>query len=67
MPKPQPEVISKSAFARRLGISPAQVSQYVAMGMPVLASGKLDYAVAKRWVERSILPPWPSVRSYKPR
>ena len=54
------QVITKAAFSRLLGISKARVSQYVGMGMPVRADGRLDLPVALRWVRENIAPPWPA-------
>lgn len=46
--------ISKSELARRLGVKPPRVSQYVDRGMPTLPSGLVDEAEARAWLEANL-------------
>jgi hypothetical protein len=48
------ETLSKSAFSRRLHVSPARVTQLIAKGMPVTPDGKVDVAEALTWIESHI-------------
>ena len=48
------ETLSKSAFSRRLHVSPARVTQMIAKGMPVTPDGKVDVAEALNWIESHI-------------
>jgi len=47
-------IISKSALAAELGISPARVSQYLKSGMPERADGRLDRETALSWIAANI-------------
>ena len=42
--------LSKSAFARRLGVSPARVSQYISQGLPVTRAGLVNIEAGEAWV-----------------
>lgn len=53
-------VLTKAAFSRHLGVSRARVLQYVAMGLPVRADGRLNLQEALRWVLQNIAPPPPT-------
>lgn len=46
-------VTTKSALAAELAISKARVSQYVRVGMPVRADGKLNREEALNWISRN--------------
>jgi|GEM_PF-2472778 len=48
--------ISKTEFARRLGLSPGRVSQLIQAGMPVRDDGKIDEAEARSWYETNTDP-----------
>lgn len=48
--------ISKAELARRLGITPARVSQLVHAGLPVGPDGRVDEAEARAWYEANIDP-----------
>jgi hypothetical protein len=48
------EIISKAEFGRRIGVSRPRVSQLAKDGLPVTADGKVDFAKAKRWVDRNL-------------
>lgn len=47
------KLISKSAFARELGITPARITQLIAKGagMPVRKDGKIDRQAALEWLK----------------
>ncbi|MEI8396860.1 MAG: hypothetical protein WCF85_19160 [Rhodospirillaceae bacterium] len=45
---------SKAAFARRISVSAARISQLVSRGMPVTADGRVDVAVALAWLEDNL-------------
>ena len=49
-----PEVVSKAEFSRRLGVSKARVSQYLADGLPVRPDGRLDLDRASAWVRANV-------------
>jgi phage terminase Nu1 subunit (DNA packaging protein) len=42
--------VSKSAFARHLGVSPARVSQYISQGLPVTWAGLVNIEAGVAWV-----------------
>jgi hypothetical protein len=46
--------VSKSAFARHLGVSPGRVSQYIKAGMPVRWNGTVNIEKAERWIRKSV-------------
>jgi predicted transcriptional regulator len=49
--------ISKSEFAKRLGVSRPTISRYCAMGMTGhLEDGQIDEDVARQWVKETIRP-----------
>jgi phage terminase Nu1 subunit (DNA packaging protein) len=50
-PGADPPPLTKSAFARRMGVRETTVRGWVADGMPVRADGKVNEAAARRWVE----------------
>jgi DNA-binding transcriptional regulator YdaS (Cro superfamily) len=47
-------VMSKSAFARHLGLSPARVSQYCRAGMPTYFDGSVNIERAERWIRKNV-------------
>jgi phage terminase Nu1 subunit (DNA packaging protein) len=49
-------IVTKAEFARLQGISRARVSQLTNLGMPTLPDGRVDVAVARRWIRKNILP-----------
>jgi len=49
-----PAVETKAAFARRVGVSSARVSQLINRGMPVRVDGLVDVAVALAWLEDNL-------------
>jgi hypothetical protein len=46
--------VSKTAFARHLGLSPGRISQYVKAGMPVRWNGLVNIADGERWIRRRV-------------
>ena len=46
--------VSKSAFARHLGVSPGRVSQYIAQGLPVRWNGTVNIERAERWIRKNV-------------
>jgi DNA-binding transcriptional regulator YdaS (Cro superfamily) len=51
---PAMTMMSKSAFARYLGLSPARVSQYIKAGMPTYFDGTLNIERAERWIRKNV-------------
>ena len=47
-------MMSKSAFARHLGLSPARVSQYINAGMPTYFDGTVNIERAERWLRKNV-------------
>jgi DNA-binding transcriptional regulator YdaS (Cro superfamily) len=47
-------MMSKSAFARHLGLSPARVSQYIKAGMPTYFDGTVNIERAERWLRKNV-------------
>ena len=45
---------SKAAFARRINVSAARISQLVSRGMPVRLDGRIDVAAALAWLEDNL-------------
>ena len=48
------ETISKSAFAKRVGLSPARITQLIAEGLPVEPNEKIDESKARKWIEQNL-------------
>lgn len=51
-----PDVESKSAFAARVDLSPARISQFIAKGMPLTSDGKVPVAAALGWLRAEVRP-----------
>ncbi|WP_376957712.1 hypothetical protein ABNQ39_11325 [Azospirillum sp. A26] len=51
-----PVIETKAAFARRVGLSRARVTQYAAKGLPVTPDGKVDVGAALEWMSRELDP-----------
>lgn len=47
---------SKAAFAHRVGVSRARITQLVAQGLPVLSDGSIDVEAGLRWMEQNLDP-----------
>lgn len=56
MPKQPPDLDTKAAFARRVGVSKPRISQLIARGLPVRSDGKIDVAAALAWMEGALDP-----------
>jgi phage terminase Nu1 subunit (DNA packaging protein) len=50
-PAADPSPLTKTAFARLMGVREATVREWCKNGMPVRADGKVNEAAARRWVE----------------
>ncbi|TKV73290.1 hypothetical protein FDV58_37690 [Bradyrhizobium elkanii] len=48
------EIITKPEFGRRINVTRQRVYQLVREGLPVRRDGKIDFAKAKRWVDRHL-------------
>lgn len=49
-------LVTRADFAREIGRSPARVTQYVAMGMPITDNGLIDRAHARAWMQENLAP-----------
>ncbi len=49
-------IVTKEGFAREFGLTGSQVRQFVTLGMPLRADGRIDLAEAIAWLERTIKP-----------
>ncbi len=47
-------ILTKSAFATRMGVDRAQPTRWAARGMPVLPDGRVDATVAEQWVAATV-------------
>lgn len=43
------KTISKSELARRFEVVPSMVTKYIAKGMPVTATGRINWSAAQKW------------------
>lgn len=50
----EPRSLSKSAFAKAIGVSAGRVSQMISKGLPVEADGKIDVARGRLWINLNI-------------
>jgi len=48
--------VSKSEFAKHLGVTPGRVSQLLAEGLPQTADNRIDLATGLEWVSQRIVP-----------
>jgi predicted transcriptional regulator len=46
--------LTKTAFAKHLGLSPSRISQYIRAGMPTRWNGLVNIADGERWIRRRI-------------
>lgn len=46
--------VTKSGLARLFGLSPSRISNFVAMGLPVLRDGTIDPSAAADWYSQNI-------------
>ena len=49
-----PEIDSKAAFARRIGVTPQRSTQLVDRGMPVRPDGSIDVNTALAWLDENL-------------
>ena len=50
------EIVTKSEFSRRVGLTRQRITQLVHLGLPVRADGKLDCDKAKAWLDANAAP-----------
>lgn len=50
----EPSVITKSDLARRVSVSPGQVTHWIAAGMPVRDDGRLDAEAVFAWIRSNL-------------
>ena len=48
--------MTKAQLARDLGVTPARISQYIARGLPVLDTGKIELGLEIRWLKSNTCP-----------
>ena len=46
--------VSKSGFAKLIGVSPSRISQMIRQGLPIEANGKIDVSSGRCWVADNI-------------
>lgn len=51
-----PPSVSKSEFAREMGVTPGRISQLIARGLPVLPNGRVDPEAARDWYAANVDP-----------
>jgi hypothetical protein len=49
-------VVTKAAFAERVGLTRGRISQLIDRGLPVRADGRIDMAAGLRWMEDNLDP-----------
>lgn len=49
-----PEIDTKAAFARRIGVTPQRITQLVDRGMPVRPDGRIDVNTALAWLDENL-------------
>ncbi|MCP4935943.1 MAG: DNA packaging protein [bacterium] len=52
----EPLQLSKSGFAKKVGITPGRVSQLIRKGLPVDDDGKIDVARGRLWIAENVNP-----------
>jgi len=52
----EPKALSKSGFAKLVGISPGRVSQMIKSGLPVEGDGRIDVARGRLWISENVDP-----------
>jgi phage terminase Nu1 subunit (DNA packaging protein) len=48
--------LTRSQFAKRIGVHPAQAGRWIKLGMPIQPDGRIDPAEAEAWLTRSVDP-----------
>jgi hypothetical protein len=49
-------VVTKAAFAGRVGLTRGRISQLIAQGLPVLPDGRIEVEAGLRWMEENLDP-----------
>ena len=49
-------VVTKAAFAERVGLTRGRISQLIAQGLPVLPDGRIEVEAGLRWMEDNLDP-----------
>ncbi len=49
-----PKTLRKADFARLVGVTPARVSHWVAKGLPVAATGRVNVEDGQKWIEENV-------------
>ncbi|PZU85023.1 MAG: DNA packaging protein [Shinella sp.] len=50
----EPRSVSKSGFAKVIGVTAGRVSQMIAKGLPVETDGKIDVARGRLWISENV-------------
>jgi hypothetical protein len=58
--------LTKTAFARHLGVTPSRVSQYIARGLPTNWDGTVDTVAGEAWLAKNVRPTRTKARSPTP-
>ena len=53
---PKADVLSKTEFAKRVGLTPARISQLISEGLPVRMDGKVNTTKAEAWINDNLDP-----------
>ena len=48
--------LTRSEFARELGVTTTRVTQMVGAGLPVLKGGRVELGLALRWIRHTAVP-----------
>jgi hypothetical protein len=48
------KTVSKSAFAKEVGLAPSRITQLIADGLPVRKDGRIDLPKGKAWMETNL-------------
>jgi hypothetical protein len=51
-----PTSLSKSDFAREMGVTPGRISQLIPRGLPVLPNGRIDPEAGREWYAANVDP-----------
>jgi hypothetical protein len=54
--QPEESTLSKSEFAKQMGVTPGRISQLIAKGLPVLPTGRISPAAARDWYDANVDP-----------
>ena len=53
---PKTKSVSKTEFAKLIGVTPARVSQLLLRGLPTLAGDRIDPTAGRAWLEAHVAP-----------